>query len=85
MSGKFKVLVSKRALVQCINRAISKEGQMGRKLKATRGDRARIDLGDFYIIDIHRNSIVGHHVDPEEMARQLGALAKWEAVEPDPE
>jgi hypothetical protein len=40
--------VSPRALLQRINRALAKEGEVA---KVTRGERWRGDLGDLYIVD----------------------------------
>jgi hypothetical protein len=75
-----KVPVSRRALLARINRALRKEGEV---LKATRADRWRGDLGDYYTVDTDRNAIVAQHVDPEELGRRLGVLADYEEVRDD--
>lgn len=86
--AKQKVLVSERALIQRVNRKLKAEDQ---KLKATRGfwDKGRnlhyedTNLGWFYIIDVQRNFVVADHVDLAHLARQLGAMAKWEELAPE--
>ena len=76
-----RVPVDERAVVQRINRKFkSEDGPIGRQLKKTRG-RVTIDLGDFYILNIERNFVAAHHVDPEKLARELGVLANWEYME----
>jgi len=71
------VPVSLRALIARINRKLRADDQM---LKATRGERARGDLGDFYLLDFNRNIIRDQRVDPEELGRELGVLKPWETV-----
>lgn len=59
------------ALVKRINCRLKNEDQ---QLRKTRGYRAYLDLGDFYIRDFRRNWVVATHVDPEELAKELGIL-----------
>jgi hypothetical protein len=73
-----KVPVSLRAVIQRVNRKLADEGQMGHKLKAARDSRR--SAGDFYVVDIARAWIVQERVDPETLARELGALQPWEEV-----
>ncbi len=72
-----KVPVTERAVVQRINRKLRDDDQV---LKVTRGERARLDLGDFYILNWRLNVIADKFVDPEEMGRELGVLQPWERV-----
>jgi hypothetical protein len=74
---KSKAPVSLRALVQRINRKLVHENE---QLKATRGDRWRHEQGDYYIVDHSRRWIVAKHVDVEELGRELGVLAEFEAI-----
>ncbi len=67
--------VSRRALIQRINRRLSDDGEM---LKAIRSERWRHELGDYHTIDIPTNSISRKHVDLEALGRELGALQKFE-------
>jgi hypothetical protein len=71
------VPVSVRAVVQRINRRLKRDLEA---LKATRGDRGRRDLGDYYHLDMNHNRIMGTHIDPEAFARELGILAAWERM-----
>lgn len=74
-----RVAVTERAIIQRVNRKfVSEYGRLGRELKKTRGERAKLDLGDFYILDKKGNFIWEHHVDPEETARDMEVLADWE-------
>ena len=77
-----KVAVSKRALIQRINRKLASE-QWPKSLKSTRGGRAKTNLGDFYVVDLHRNLVVDAFVDPEKYGRKLGVLAPYERVAED--
>jgi hypothetical protein len=77
MAKKQGVPITTRALVQRINRALGKRDEV---LKITRGERARSDLGDFYVLDVSMNAVVSKDVDPEELGRKLGVLKEWERV-----
>jgi hypothetical protein len=72
-----QVPVSPGALVRRINRALADQGE---RLKTTRGDRWRGDLGDYYVVDLNLNAIVGQHVDLEEFGRELKVLAPGERL-----
>ena len=69
--------VTRPALLKRINRTLNHSGE---RLAITRGDRWRGELGDYYVIDFNRNTIVAQHVDPEELARELGVLRADELV-----
>lgn len=76
-----RIPVSERAVVQRINRAFLREdGPPARELKKTRGARAVLDMGDYYVLNTQLNVPVDDHVDPEDLARELGVLAEWEYV-----
>lgn len=64
-------------LVRRINRKLRRDDQM---LKKARSERARLDLGDFYILNFNRNIVVARHVDPVGLARELGVLDADEVV-----
>ena len=70
--------ISEKAVVARINRRLRRDGQMLRK---TRGELARRDLGDYWVHELSRNLALETRVDPEEMARELGVLDKYEEVE----
>ena len=75
-----RVSVTMKALVQRINRRLHKDEE---QLRKTRGARALLDLGEWYIVNWNRNFIVAQHVDPEELGRELGVLQEWEALVPE--
>ena len=78
MSSRIRVAVTMRALVQRINRRLYDDDQM---LKKTRGQRASVELGPYYILDYRNFTVVAQHVDPEALGRELGALQPYEVVE----
>ena len=71
------VPITTRSLLQRINRKLAPEGRL---LKATRGTRSLPELGEYYVLDTHRNIIINKHVDPIELAKKLGALRPYEKV-----
>lgn len=74
---KQTVPVTMRALIQRINRKLAKQSQV---LKKVRGERARFDLGDYFIINTDRNILMYKQTDPEALGRELGVLELWESV-----
>lgn len=75
-----KVPVSRRALIARITRRLAKDRKV---LKAGRGIRTIKGMGDYYIVDLHRNVCVALNVDPEALGRELGVLADYEEVRDD--
>jgi hypothetical protein len=71
------VPVTMRAVIQRINRKLLADDEVLRK---ARGERARQEVGEFYVINFSMNSVMSKYVDPEEMARELGVLQPWETV-----
>jgi len=65
-------------LMARINRKLGHDGE---QLKATRSERARLELGDYYIIDADRNVILHKDCELVELARELGVLKPYEALE----
>ncbi|MFO1042222.1 MAG: hypothetical protein U0941_10575 [Planctomycetaceae bacterium] len=78
MKKGIKAVVSKRAVIQRINRKLATEGQ---KLKTSRSVSEQSNFGEFYIIDMTSNFVVAYPVDLTDTARELGCLGGWEAVE----
>lgn len=76
-SKKVGVPVSLRALSQRINRKLADNGRF---LKAARGEKARQELGEYFVIDISLNSLVEKDVDLETLGRELEVLKAWEVV-----
>jgi hypothetical protein len=50
-------------------------------LKKTRGQQARSNFGDYYVLHWRSNHVRHGHVDPEAWGRELGVLAAWEVVD----
>ena len=63
-------------------RRLAKEGRV---IKATRGERYRDGLGDFYKVFVHQNMIEDAHIDLETLGRKLGVLKPYERLEEDPD
>jgi hypothetical protein len=77
-AGTVRVPVTTRALIQRINRKLAAQDE---QLRATRGEgQARMELGDYYVINQNRNAVVSKHVDPEQCGRDLGVLRPWEQI-----
>jgi hypothetical protein len=75
---EIKAPVSQRALIQRLNRKLEKEGLT---VKKTSGKRAKVDLGEFFLLDLKRNSAVKLHVDLQKLGHEHGVLAEWERME----
>lgn len=73
-----KLKVSRAALMARINRKLAHKGE---RLAACRSQRWERDLGQFFIRDFERNHIVDGHINPVELARELGVLADYEDAE----
>jgi hypothetical protein len=71
-----EVSVTMRATIQRINRAIRPD----RELKTTRGARAKLDLGRYWLLNCSDNYPADVSVNPEHLARELGVLKDYERV-----
>jgi hypothetical protein len=69
------VPVSRRALIQRINRKLAHENKV---LRANRVRGYHAVLGDYCIVDNHLNAITSTHCDPAKLAKELGILADEE-------
>ena len=76
-SKKQTVPVTERALLQRVNRALPNEGK---QLQKARGITARLELGDYYTVNVQRNFVVQKDVDLEELGRRLNALRPYESL-----
>jgi hypothetical protein len=70
-----QVPVTTRALTQRINRKLRDDDRM---VKPSRGERARADLGDFYVLDFKKNAVLQKNIDLGALGRELGALQPFE-------
>lgn len=75
--ARTKVPISRHALTQRLNRALAKED---RQLKKSRGERARQDCGEYYVLDTTGNYIVEKDVDLETLGREWEVLQEWEEL-----
>jgi hypothetical protein len=71
------VAVGERALIARINRKLAHDDQA---LRTTRGERAYLDLGSFYILNLRTNFIDAYRVSLEDLGREVGALKPYEYV-----
>jgi hypothetical protein len=69
-----KIHVSRRALVQRINRALRADGKI---LASPRGRGG----GDPYLVDVEHGRVVQANVDLAALGRKLGVVKSWEEVE----
>ena len=89
---KVKVLVTERALVQRVNRALDEYGVRLRKNRRPYLGGSKV--GEWYVIDTDHGGIVhpfelegvegafnGFDLDLEELGRELGTLHPYEALE----
>ena len=75
-----KAIVTHRALIKRINRALKKKNRYA-GLKTTISERARFDLGDYYILDWRRNVITRRYIVLKNLAMELGVLKPYERLE----
>ena len=71
------IKLTNRALVARINRSLAACDQ---KLRKSRGERARFDLGDYFVVDVPGRHIIDKYIDVEALGRELGVLRPSEQV-----
>lgn len=72
------VPISERALIQRINRALKKDGEILKKARSTTTSSA---VGDFFIVDTNLTGIVHRDIDLEDLGRKLKVLQVFEHLE----
>lgn len=70
--------VTMRALLQRINRRLAKHGETIRKTR--QGGWPRVNLGEYYVINLTRNSATETHVLLFDFARKLGVISESERL-----
>lgn len=91
-----KVPVSRRALIQRINRKLEKDNQQMRTPRSEgdwvhtggapvrggprRASGGRAAVGNYFVVDFNRNNLVHTNVDIVEFGRKLGVLQPWERL-----
>jgi hypothetical protein len=71
-----KCKVRERALIARINRKLA----LARWRCGARGASAQHDVGQYYLLNWRRESVVRTHVSLEQLARELGVLRPWEEI-----
>ena len=71
------VPISERALVQRINRALAKDGETLRKARSA---QTASSVGEYFIVDVKKNSVARARVDLVELGRELKLIAPYERV-----
>jgi hypothetical protein len=69
-----KIPITKRALVQRINRHLRKRNE------ALRGKRG-VNTGEYYLVDFTRNTVIEDTVAIEKLGRELDVLKPYERLE----
>ena len=70
-------MVSERALMARVNRSLADSQEM---VKKARGEYARRELGEFYLLDFNRNAIMRQDLDLEDFAREIKVLLPYEKL-----
>jgi hypothetical protein len=81
MKAKFvscKISLSKRAVIQRIQRKLAKRGQMLRTYRRTL--LPFHGAGDFCVIDLSRNEVIDTQSDLEAFAKELGVIQEYEIL-----
>ena len=73
-----KAPVSRRALIQRLNRKLAKDGFT---VKKTSGKQAKIEVGEFFVLNLERGVVTEKHVNLETLGRKHGVLAEWERMD----
>jgi hypothetical protein len=72
-----KVTVSPRAAEERVRRAVAREGTSLRK------GRGNADLGEYYGIDMHNNTVAWAQQTLPQLVLDLGVLKPWETLAAD--
>jgi hypothetical protein len=70
-------VVSERALMARVNRSLAESYEM---VKKTRGEYARRELGEFYLLNFFHNRIQRQNLDLEDFAREIKVLLPYEKL-----
>lgn len=74
-----KKQVTQKALMARLNRRLALRGEILKK--CAEGSTWHKSLGDYYLINVKSEGIVGFNKDLVQLARQEGALQTWEMME----
>jgi hypothetical protein len=73
-------IVTQRAALTRIKRALSEEGRFVRTNRKVQTWQQGIEAWRYWVIDASRNLAVGCFDDPEEYGRKLGVISEYESV-----
>ena len=71
-SKETQMKITEATLIKRINRRLAHQGEVLRK---RRGSHHDTDLGDYYIVDVHRNVVLAGHLDPIALGRISACFA----------
>ena len=74
-----KKQVTQKALMARLNRRLAFRGEILKKCAA--GSTWHKSLGDYYLVNVKSENIVGFNKDLVRLAREEGALQTWEVIE----
>lgn len=69
--------VTEKAVMARINRKLSHQGEVLRKL---RGERWFTSLGQYFVVDSRSNTVMDTHVGLEALAREIEVLSDCEEI-----
>lgn len=75
-----RIGISKPALMARLNRHLAKQDQMLRAVRGG-GERARLRLGEFVLVDTKKEVPIEGHISLEEFARKVGVLKGYEVLD----
>ena len=70
--------VRQETLLKRINRTLRPRGAA---LRRARGERARIMLGDYYLVAVDNHTILRRYLELEAFGRELGVLGADESLD----
>lgn len=72
-----KVPITEKALYQRINRKLRQRDEVLKRSRVS----TEVDLGKYFVVDLHRNAVTNHHIDIEDFGKQIGVMADWESLQ----
>jgi hypothetical protein len=72
------MLLNRRAVLARVNRCLAHENK---RLVTSKGERMRAEFGDYHLIDLSKNQLIGWHIDLAKFAIEHGCLRPYEKLE----
>jgi hypothetical protein len=73
------ITVTHRAMLQRLNKRLSKEGRMITTVRSL--DGVKTPAGSFILVDVEKGALLDTNPNLEKLARESGALKPWEEVQ----